>query len=233
VRHAGTTDVDVQVDLEVAGGAVHAGRLEQALISAGFSPDGATIWRWRYAGGPQAVIKFELLADLPTEPAEAVIRFSGCQDLGAVNLRGTGRAVRDARIQTLTATDDGVARSVELYVTGLAGYLVAKAAAARSRRKAKDWYDLAFVLLHNDHGGAREAAALVREVFGAETESLYSTLTDLRANFADAYTQGTRAYVDQFTLDHPEVDEATAAADAQLAVQAFCDQLLSAADEDR
>ena len=33
-------------------------------------------------------------------------------------------------------------------VTGLAGFLLAKTAAAYGRHKAKDYYDIAFVLLH-------------------------------------------------------------------------------------
>jgi len=42
---------------------------------------------------------------------------------------------------------------------GLAGFLLAKTAAAYSRSKEKDWYDIAFVLLHNNEGGlARQPA---------------------------------------------------------------------------
>jgi hypothetical protein len=37
----------------------------------------------------------------------------------------------------------GVDHTAEINVTGLAGFLLAKAAAARSRRKPKDWYDIA------------------------------------------------------------------------------------------
>lgn len=37
-QHAGTTDVDVQVNLEIAYGAVNAARLEQALQNAEFVP---------------------------------------------------------------------------------------------------------------------------------------------------------------------------------------------------
>lgn len=40
-QHAGTIDVDVQVDLEIAGGAVNAVRLEHALLNAGFAPENA------------------------------------------------------------------------------------------------------------------------------------------------------------------------------------------------
>jgi hypothetical protein len=226
VPHAGTTDVDVQVDLEIANGAVNAARLERVLRGAGFLPDTRSIWRWQCSGGPQAVIKFELLADMGSQPAQAVIKFDGCRDLGAVNLRGTGLAVRDTEIRTIAAVDEDVERRVELRVTGLAGFLLAKAAAARGRRKAKDWYDIAFVLLHNDRSDARQAAASARAVFGDELPALRSTLTDLRANFTGADAQGTRAYLDQIMLDDPAGDLMTAAADCQLAVQVFCDAVL-------
>jgi hypothetical protein len=45
--HSGTTDVDVQVNLEIAAGAVNASRLEQALRNAEFEPDAQHVWRWR------------------------------------------------------------------------------------------------------------------------------------------------------------------------------------------
>jgi hypothetical protein len=62
--------------------------------------------------------------------------------------------------------------------------------------------------------------------------SLGSALEDLKANFGDSVAQGTAAYVDQITLDHPDIDPAVAAADGQLAVQAFCDALSSTTGQD-
>lgn len=207
-RHAGTTDVDVQLDLEITSGGANAVRLEHALRNAEFEPDAHNIWRWKSVGGPQAVIKFD-----------------GCNDLGAVNLRGTGLVTSDIEVRAIAAIDHGVRRKAEINVAGLAGFLLAKAAAARSRRKPKDWYDIAFVLLHNDHGDVGAAASRVRQIFGP-VDALAGSLADLRANFDGEDAQGTRAYVDQITLDHPDIDAATAAADCQLAVQAFCDALL-------
>jgi hypothetical protein len=46
MRHAGTTDIDVQVDLEVATGAVNGGKLERAPRNAEFCPDRQRPWRW-------------------------------------------------------------------------------------------------------------------------------------------------------------------------------------------
>jgi hypothetical protein len=101
-RHAGTTDVDVQVDLEISAGSVNAARLEHALRRADFRPDGTSIWRWKSSGGPQgAIVKFELLADLDTHPAGATIRFNHCDELGAANLRGTGFAARDREVRVI------------------------------------------------------------------------------------------------------------------------------------
>lgn len=220
--HAGTTDVDVQVNLEIASGAVNAGRLEQALRNAEFSPDQARVWRWETGGpGQRTVVKFELLADLDDAPAQEIVRFDGSEELGAVNLRGTGYAARDATVRVLRARVGGVEQTGEIYVTGLAGFLLAKCAAARSRRKPKDWYDIAFVLLHNDGGGPAEAAEAVLGKFSSEVPNVRSSLDDLLANFADPAAQGARAYAEQMVADHPNLDLARQAADAVVAVDRF------------
>lgn len=44
--HVGTTDVDIQVDLEIQGGSLNAAHLERALMDANFIPDSAKVWRW-------------------------------------------------------------------------------------------------------------------------------------------------------------------------------------------
>ena len=48
LRHAGTTDVDVQVDLEITSGAVNAVRLEGGSAMPGLSPktDGRGVGSW-------------------------------------------------------------------------------------------------------------------------------------------------------------------------------------------
>lgn len=227
-RHAGTTDVDVQVNLEIARGSVQATRLELALLNADFEPDGERVWRWKLQDpdGVRATVKFELLADLDDEPNNTTVTFTGCNMLGAANLRGTGYAARDTFIQRIFANDQGVRREAEIYVTGLAGFLLAKVAAAHGRRKDKDWYDLAFVLLHNDYGDAIAAANRVLEVFGSPTGTMHTQLLDLQANFAEPSAQGAAAYAAQFIENHPDEDAATVAADGQLAVRAFTTRLL-------
>lgn len=221
-QHAGTTDVDVQVDLEIACGAVNAARLERALRNAGFVPEGGRPWRWSTSrNSAAAVVKFELLADLRDEPAEETVTFDACENLGALNLRGTGFAARDVEVRELSTRIEGVDRSAEVNVAGLAGFLLAKVAAAFSRRQTKDWYDVAFVLLHNDAGGPSAAAALVQDRFTDGIDAVATALNDLRANFETPDAQGPRAYVQQMRTDHPDLDPATLAADAVLAVGEF------------
>lgn len=81
--HAGTTDVDVQVDLEIAAGSVHTARLETALRNAEFEPDPERAWRWTAEGlGVHMVVRFELLVDLDDQPEGTVVTFDECDDLG-------------------------------------------------------------------------------------------------------------------------------------------------------
>ncbi len=223
-QHAGTTDIDVQVNLEIACGSVNTKRLERALHNAEFEPDNERVWRWRTGGsGARAVVKFELLADLDSAVSDSTVIFEDCAHLGAANLRGTIYATRDIEVKTLTARIGGVEHTVEVNVTGLAGFLLAKCAAARSRRSPKDWYDIAFVLQHNEVGGPAEVARAVIEIFGDEVEASRTALDDLVANFADKDAQGPKAYSEQMLVDHPSLDRTTVVADAILSVNEFYD----------
>ncbi|MGH3500672.1 MAG: hypothetical protein ACRDQA_07205 [Nocardioidaceae bacterium] len=230
--HAGTTDVDVQVDLEIAGGSEHARRLEIALKNADFRADSERVWRWEtvQGGGYKAVTKFELLADLDDQPQSADIHFANTDKLGAVNLRGTGYASRDYAPRTLVAYDQGAKITSEVNVTGLAGFLLAKTAAAFGRHKPKDYYDIAFVLLHHnevfDDAGRVEPADAVLQRLGAPLE-MRSAIEGLAANFSDDRAHGVEAFVAQLLINNPGIDPATAATDAQLAVGAFTRALLS------
>jgi hypothetical protein len=226
-QHAGTTDIDVQVNLEIECDAVNTARLERALRNAEFEPDSEHVWRWRVVSDEvRAEVKFELLADLDSEANESTLRFEDCERLGAVNLRGTRYAAQDVESRTLTAKVGDGWRSAEINVTGVAGFLLAKCAAAYSRRKPKDWYDIAFVLLHNDLGGPIQAAQAVVDRLGKDALNASRTaLAELAANFADTQSQGPAAYADQFLFDHPDYDHSQAKADAVTAVAEFCEAL--------
>jgi len=222
LTHSGTTDVDVQVNLEITAGSTNASRLEQALRNAEFEPDAQRVWRWRTdEDDGVATVKFELLADLDDVPAGATVVFDGCEALGAANLRGTGFAARDIEVHQLHARVGGVEQTAEINVTGLAGFLLAKCAAARSRRKPKDWYDIAYVLLHNDAGGVDQAARTVLDRFGPDLNGVRTALDDLRATFAAVHAQGVIASADEMARNHPALDHRTMLGDAVTAVGEF------------
>jgi hypothetical protein len=178
------------------------------------------------ADGFRAEVKFELLADLPDVRAQEVVAFSEAEELGAVNLRGTGVATQDVEIRTLRAKDGGIWREAEVPVTGLAGYLLAKMAAARERRKEKDLYDVAFVVLHNDAGGITGAGNRIIDRFGTQLGAHRTALLELQANFRDPDAQGPRAYAEQLWIDHPGTDRREAAADAVFAIASLTSRLL-------
>lgn len=222
-RHAGTTDVDVQVDLEIACGSVNVQKLERALRNAEFEPDTERVWRWTSGAlGVPAVVRFELLADNDEVGSGEILVFRECDSLGAVNLRGTGFASRDMAPRSLTARVGDLKRTVEINVARLAGFLMAKTAAARDRRKTKDWYDIAFVLLHNEAGGPEEAARAVLARFPGEiVGGTRTALEDLAANFTDTSSQGPQAYAEQMMVDHPDLDRTMVIADSVVAVKTF------------
>ena len=220
--HVGTTDVDVQVNLEIAGGSVNATRLEAALRSAGFVPDLERVWRWQDRSAPGLVVKAEFLADLDDVPNQTTVTFDGCEHLGAVNLRGTRFATRDWQLHPLVAPGPAGDVRVELRVAGLAGYLLAKAHAAHRRRAVKDWYDLAYVLIHNDAGGPRSAAGAVIDRFADDlTGETRTALDDLASNFVSSDAQGPQAYAETMLDLHPEHDWDLLTNDAVAAVEMF------------
>ena len=172
-------------------------------------------------------MKFEPLADLHDQKEGVTVSFDECENFGAVNLRGTGFVTRDIEVHNLTARFGGITYNTQVNVAGLAEFVFAKVAAAYSRRMSKDWYDIAVALLHNDSGGPAAAATLARKRFAAELPTLHTALEDLRANFESPDTQGTRAYVSQMRVDHPELDPGNLSADAVLAVREFHQTLQS------
>ena len=221
-RHVGTTDIDVQVDLEIAHGSASATRLEAALREAGFVPDSERAWRWRDDRAAGLVVKAEFLADLDGAPSETTVYFDDCQDLAAVNLRGTGFVARDWVIRQISIEVDGRSSTVDLRVAGLAGYLLAKTHAAHGRRATKDWYDIAYVHIYNDDGGPAAAARQLLERFGPDLVGQTRTaLDDLSANFTDPSSQGAEAFAEIMLGLYPESDWDVLVNDAAAAAAAF------------
>jgi hypothetical protein len=164
----------------------------------------------------------EFLCDLENQPAEAIVTPAGCTTLRAVNLRGTGHVQHDHREVVL----HGPHGDVRVRFAGLAGYLLSKAAAARIRGADKDYYDLAYVLLHNDVGGPTAAAEVINAgPLRDAMASMSATFTELRERFRDDRAHGARAYAQEALKVTPDEDAALLAADATAAIHEFLDAL--------
>jgi hypothetical protein len=197
--HLGTTDVDILLVTHLTASR-DLGAIEAALEAMHFAPQEEA---WRWSGRVEGrIVKIEFLCDLDDQPAEAVIRPVGCSKLRAVNLRGTGE--RDCRDYVLHVPEG----DPHVQIAGLAGYLLSKSAAARTRGADKDYYDLAYVLLHNSAGGPIEAASIVKASPLADAlPGLRSTFVEIRERFRNDRAYGARAYAREALKVTPEDDE--------------------------
>jgi hypothetical protein len=226
-EHLGTTDVDMLLITHVDADA-DMGRVERALERMEFSPDNTEDgWRWR---GPVegGTVKLEFLCDLPDHREQEIIRPRGCTRLAAANLRGTGYVATDFDWEELTGElADGSQASVRVRFAGLQGYLLSKCVAVRTRAATKDYYDLAYVLLHNRAGGPEEAAfQLLNGKFAAAHVALRATFLEVRERYRKTTDSGPRAYAEQALAVEPGADESLLRADAVDVVQRFFAPLL-------
>lgn len=156
-----------------------------------------------------------------------MIRPRGCERLAALNLRGTGYVARDFSTETLTAQlEDGQDVTVEARFAGLAGYLLSKCVAARTRAADKDYYDLVYVLLHNRAGGPEQAARSIRDGDLADAlVGLDSTFREIRERYRRARDSGPSGYYAQAIQVEPDAGEALLRENAVDAVTRFLREL--------
>ena len=225
-RHLGTTDVDLLIDFQVAAD-MNLGPIEDALDRLGFSTSqGGKHWRWlgRVGGVP---IKLEFLCELEDQPAEHVVLASGCKQLGAVNLRGTGYVREDWRIEKMTwAMPDGRTITVDVRVAGLCGYLLAKSTAIRERGAEKDYYDFAYILIFNRLGGPAQAASELKDgKLKHRIQPMKTVWLEVSDRFGAPERVGPKAYAVQALLVDPAEDEFRLRQDAVSAVGEFIETL--------
>ncbi|HTR73936.1 MAG TPA: hypothetical protein VMH33_01600 [Solirubrobacterales bacterium] len=227
--HLGTTDVDLllitRVDQDEDLGAV-----EASLTKLDFEPE-ENGWRWRGTVADRRV-KIEFLCDLETVREQELVEPVGCKNLRALNLRGTGYVAKDWQYEELHAPGpDGEPLTVKVRFAGLRGYLLSKLVAARTRGKDKDYYDLAYVLIHNREGGPRQAAELLLAgEFRAAVVDLRATLEEIAARFRSPTDFAAQSYSEQMRLVDPELDDATLRTDATVAIAEFLEILLTGAE---
>lgn len=218
--HLGTTDVDILLVSHLTL-KEDQGNVERALEAIGFKPgDGGWRWRGQVDGTP---LKMEFLCDLETEPEHALIPIQGCERLKAQNLRGTGFVAEDWAWEELEAVlPSGEVTRVQARFAKLGGYLLSKLVTARTRGAEKDFYDLAYVLLHNRAGGPRQAAAVLLQGHLRDSlPTLRSTLLEIRERYRIPNAVGPEGFASQSLLLDPELDESELRADAVAAVREF------------
>lgn len=226
-KHMGTADVDLLVNVVVDADADLVA-LEAALERAEFEPDPKQRdgWRWRTTI-EGLTVKVDLLCDLETVRSETTVRPDGCERLGVYNLRGTGYVARDFTWEEI-AISSGSAEPTRHRVrfAGLAGYLLAKAHAARHRGFDKDYYDLVHVLLYNKAGGPKDAAAVLRSGEWSDAlEASRGVLAEVGARFAGPADRAPRAYAAGALQVDPAGDDAALRRDAVAAVSQFLEEL--------
>jgi hypothetical protein len=199
--HAGTTDVDLVLDLSVLATIEAYRRLEQNLRALGFergSNDEGRVqhfsWRKPIGGGVTVVV--DLLCEADLGKGGEVTELPGERRLSALKIPGAHLVVADHVEIALTATlldDRGVATET-VRVANIVPFVVLKALAYEDRFEEKDAYDLAYCLMHYGRGPEDVAAQFADRLGRWPDEPLLPrALEILRARFAsDERTPGAR-----------------------------------------
>lgn len=226
--HQGTTDVDLHLAVEIDTASRDLAALQAALERAGFAPAPKSVGRWQWQVDVEgALVRVDLLCDNADVQAEHVIRVS--DRLGIMNLRGTGYVTDDFAVHPLAGSlHSGEQVTVDARFAGLAGYLLTKCVSALVRRAPKDFYDLAYVLLYNKHGGPSAAvAAALAPAMHHHVAGLAASLREVRERFRAIDSPGTQAFVELHELASPGGDRSQLAQDAIAAVDTFTSELLT------
>lgn len=223
VRHIGTNDIDVVLELFIEPTDWEAYRtLENNLKKSGFDP-GESSFQWvRRLGNLTVVLEF-LCETKEVEPGR-IFNPKGQQAghaLGAVNVPGASLAIRDATLHTIMAVrlDDGRSE-VKLRVTNLLPFVVLKVTAFQVRHEPKDAYDMIFCLLHHADGPAGAAKAVRTSPVWDEAE-VKGGLELLRARFATIDDDGPYGYANFLKDGDDEDSHIRHRREAQAAVAAF------------
>jgi hypothetical protein len=223
VRHIGTNDIDVVLELFIEPPDWDAYRtLESNLRKSGFEPGGSTFQWVRRIGNVTLILEFlcetdEVAPGRIFKPKEQQAGHA----LGAVNVRGASLATRDASLHSVTAERlDGGRSTVSLRVTNLLPFVILKVNAFQERHEPKDAYDMIFCLLHHDGGPAGAAASARKSPVWEDAESRKG-IDLLRARFAAIEDDGPFGYAN-FLKDGDDADAHTRnRREAHAAVAAF------------
>ena len=199
--HAGTTDVDLVLDLQVLASVAAYRRLEQNLKALGFvrgTNDEGRVqhFSWRRPVGGGVTVVVDLLCDADLGEGGQIADLPGERRLSALKIPGAHLVVEDHVEVELTATlldERGVATET-VRVANIVPFIVLKALAYEDRFEEKDAYDLVYCLMHFGRGPEDVAAQFAERLARWPGEPLLPRAVEiLRARFAsDERTAGAR-----------------------------------------
>jgi hypothetical protein len=199
--HAGTTDVDLVLDLAVLAEVQAYRRLEKNLQAMGFvrgiNEEGHTQHHsWRRPVGNGITVVIDLLCDSAVGEGGEVAPLPGERRLSALKIRGAHLVTQDYVQVELTGElldQRGVATEM-VRVAGVVAFLVLKALAYDDRAEEKDAYDIVYSLMHYGNGPEDVAAAFAERINSLPDEPLPQRAVDiLRRRFAsDDHAPGAR-----------------------------------------
>ena len=225
--HIGTRDVDLCLSIALLDdGADGYERMETRLRQSGFKSSDAS-FRWLHPSGTEVEFFCPAgqgrTAGRMYRPRPGRGRQSMGNQLTALALEAGELLTAERRLVTRTVPlpDDAGLIEFEFPVTGPAGFLAAKVAALAGRQKAKDAYDLVW-LLDAWPGGPAGVADEIAQTTARQHPDAIRTLNDqLAAAFASEDHHGAVAYARFVSTDGNLDERAALALHAHGAVQAY------------
>lgn len=157
--HAGTTDVDLVLDMQVLTTIDAYRRLEQNLKALGFArgtnEEGrAQHFSWRKPVGGGVTVVVDLLCEADAAEGGRVVDLPGERRLSALGIPGAHLVVTDHVEVELTANllDGRGVAAEKVRVANVVPFVVLKTLAYEDRLEEKDAYDLIYCLMHYGDG---------------------------------------------------------------------------------
>ncbi len=228
--HVGSTDVDVALRLVVDAqddGAY--ATLENNLKRSGFVRVDGSSWRWAASIDGELVV-LELLGDSHEVEPGTVFRPritppAGAGGIGLLCVRGVELAFRDSfTVSRDVQLLDGARSTTEFQIANLAPFVALKADAYLDRRKAKDAYDLVYVLRWW-RGGPEAAAAAFASSAVAREDFVTSAISRVLGDFAAPDRAGAIDYASLAASGDIAAENAQARNEAVLVVRQFAQAL--------
>ena len=157
--HAGTTDVDLVIQLAVEDSFETYATLQKNLKGSGFEL-GQPSFQWsRQVDGSKVAVDFLCETDQVAAGAIYKPRQGTGARFGAFNAPGAKLAIQDFVEVDIEAErlDGGGLSKVQVRVAGVLAYVVLKILAFQERHHPKDAYDLIYTLVNYPGGGPRSA----------------------------------------------------------------------------